>query len=225
MYRLMKRICGFLIALIALIVLSPIMLIIGLAVALDSKGGVFFKQQRIGKNGKIYSMLKFRTMIPGAQNMGTGVYSFADDPRVTRVGKFLRKTSLDELPQLINILKGDMALVGPRSPVYGHFPEYDTLNEAYRRRFTVLPGITGLAQGVGRNEFSWDEKVEYDNLYIDKVQKYGLLYDIKILFMTVGRVFSMNDVSETEENMQKNNAALGLQQDATPTEEKETANQ
>lgn len=225
MYRLMKRICGFLIALIALIVLSPIMLIIGLAVALDSKGGVFFKQQRIGKNGKIYSMLKFRTMIPGAQNMGTGVYSFADDPRVTRVGKFLRKTSLDELPQLINILKGDMALVGPRSPVYGHFPEYDTLNEAYRRRFTVLPGITGLAQVVGRNEFSWDEKVEYDNLYIDKVQKYGLLYDIKILFMTVGRVFSMNDVSETEENMQKNNAALGLQQDATPTEEKETANQ
>lgn len=224
MYRIAKRIIGFFIALIALILLSPVLLIIGAAVALDSKGGVFFRQQRIGKNGKAYCMYKFRTMVPGAQNMGTGVYSFADDPRITRVGKFLRKTSLDELPQLVNIIKGEMAFVGPRSPVVGHFPEYDTLNDAYRRRFSVVPGITGLAQVTGRNELSWDEKVHYDNIYIDKVQKYGLLYDIKILFLTVGRVFSMSDIAETEENMQKNNAALGLANKAAG-EEKEAVTQ
>ena len=220
MYRIIKRICGFVIALVALIVLSPVLLVIGLAVAMDSKGGVFFRQQRIGKDGKPYCMYKFRTMIPGAQNMGTGVYSFADDPRITRVGKFLRKTSLDELPQLVNILKGEMAFVGPRSPVVGHFPEYDTLNEAYRRRFSVVPGITGLAQVTGRNELAWDEKVYYDNIYIDKVQKYGLFYDIKILFLTVGRVFSMSDITETEENMQKNQAAFGTATEAA-VEEKE----
>lgn len=223
MYRIVKRICNLVIGAIALLVLFPLFCVIAIAIMLDSKGGVLFRQQRIGKNGKPYCMYKFRTMIPGAQNMGTGVYSFADDPRVTRVGRFLRKTSLDELPQLFNILKGDMALVGPRSPVVGHFPEYETLNDAYKRRFSVTPGITGLAQVVGRNDFSWDEKVEYDNLYIDKIQKYGLLYDIKILFLTFGRVFSMNDVSESEENMRKNNEALGLSNAALPElEEKET---
>ena len=136
--------------------------------------------------------------------MGTGVYSFEGDPRITRVGKFLRRTSVDELPQLFNVLRGDMAIVGPRSPVVGNFPDYDKLNEEFKRRFSVLPGITGLAQVVGRNDFSWDEKVKYDNIYIDKIQRYGLLYDIKIIFMTVIRVFSMSDVSEKPENMEKN---------------------
>ncbi|MBO5280721.1 MAG: sugar transferase, partial [Clostridia bacterium] len=172
MYFALRRIFDTMICAIALIVLSPILLIIALAVAIDSKGGVVFKQLRIGKNGKPYYMYKFRTMVPNAQNMGTGVYSFKDDPRITRVGRFLRKTSLDELLQLWNVVKGDMAIIGPRSPVVGHFPEYDTLNEAYKRRFSVLPGITGLAQVTGRNELLWDEKVKYDNIYIDKVKKY-----------------------------------------------------
>ena len=97
-----------------------------------------------------------------------------------------------------------MALVGPRSPVVGHFPDYETLSPEYQRRFSVLPGITGLAQVTGRNELLWDEKVKYDNIYIDKVKKYGLLYDIKILALTLVRVFSMSDVSEMPENMQKN---------------------
>lgn len=204
MYFFIRRIFDSLISLIALVVLSPILLIISIAIAIDSKGGVIFKQLRIGKNGKNYYMYKFRTMIPNAQNMGTGVYSFADDPRITRVGRFLRKTSLDELPQLWNVVKGDMALVGPRSPVVGHFPEYETLSDEYKRRFSVLPGITGLAQVTGRNELLWDEKVKYDNIYIDKVNKYGPLYDIKILFLTVLRVFSMKDVAESKENMEKN---------------------
>lgn len=208
MYFIVRRVVDTLLSLIALIILSPVLLIVAIAIKLDSKGEVIFKQLRIGKNGKAYNMYKFRTMVPNAQNMGTGVYSFANDPRITKVGRFLRKSSLDELPQLWNVVKGDMALVGPRSPVVGHFPEYDTLNAAYKRRFSVLPGITGLAQVVGRNEFTWDEKVKYDNIYIDKVKKYGPFYDIKILFLTVARVFSMSDVAETPENMKINNESL-----------------
>lgn len=208
MYFIVRRVVDTLLSLIALIILSPVLLIVAIAIKLDSKGEVIFKQLRIGKNGKAYNMYKFRTMVPNAQNMGTGVYSFANDPRITKVGRFLRKSSLDELPQLWNVVKGDMALVGPRSPVVGHFPEYDTLNATYKRRFSVLPGITGLAQVVGRNEFTWDEKVKYDNIYIDKVKKYGPFYDIKILFLTVARVFSMSDVAETPENMKINNESL-----------------
>ena len=208
MYFAVRRVVDTLISLLALIVLSPILLIIAIAVKLDSDGGVVFTQMRIGKGGKPYKMYKFRTMVPNAQNMGSGVYSFNADPRVTKVGKFLRKTSLDELLQLWNVVKGDMAIVGPRSPVVGHFPEYDTLSPDYKRRFDVLPGITGLAQVTGRNELLWDEKVKYDNIYIDNVKKYGMIYDIKIWFMTFKRVFSMNDIEETEENMEKSKAAL-----------------
>lgn len=203
-YFFIRRIIDTIIALIALVLLSPILLIVAIAICLESKGGAIFKQKRIGLNGKPYDMYKFRSMVKNAQNMGTGVYSFEGDPRITKVGHFIRRTSIDELPQLWNIVKGDMAFIGPRSPVVGHFPEWDTLNEAYKRRFSVPPGISGLAQCVGRNEFSWDEKVVWDNIYIDKVSKYYILYDIKMWFMTFTRVFSMSDVAEKQENMEKN---------------------
>lgn len=203
-YLFIRRIIDTIIALVAMIILSPVLLAVAIAVCVDSKGGAIFKQKRIGLNGKPYNMYKFRSMVTNAQNMGTGVYSFEGDPRITKVGRFIRRTSIDELPQLWNIVKGDMAFIGPRSPVVGHFPEWDTLNDAYKRRFTVLPGISGLAQCVGRNEFSWDEKVYWDNIYIDKVSKYYILYDIKMWFMTFARVFSMSDVAEKQENMEKN---------------------
>lgn len=209
MYLVVKRIIDTLIACVMLVILSPVLIIVAIAVKLDSKGPAIFKQERIGKDFKPYKMWKFRSMVVNAQNMGTGVYSFAGDPRITKVGRILRKTSLDELPQLWNIIKGDMAFVGPRSPVVGHFPCYEELNEDYRRRFTVLPGITGLAQVTGRNELPWDEKVKYDNIYIDNVKKYGILFDIKMWIMTFVRVLSMKDVEETQENMEKNRETMG----------------
>ena len=218
MYFFIRRIFDTLLSLIALVVLFPVLLVIAIAIRIDSTGPVVFKQLRIGKDGKPYKMYKFRTMVPNAQSMGTGVYSFKGDPRITRVGHFLRKTSLDELLQLWNVVKGDMAIIGPRSPVVGHFPEYETLSPDYKRRFSVLPGITGLAQVTGRNELLWDEKVKYDNIYIDKVKKYGPLFDIKILFLTVIRVFSMQDVSETQENMEKNEAMKNTQKAAKETD-------
>lgn len=208
MYFKVRRVIDTIIALLMLLVLSPLLLILALWVKLDSKGPAIFKQKRIGKDGIPYDMYKFRSMVQNAQNMGTGVFSFAGDSRITKAGVFLRKTSLDELPQLWNIVKGDMAFVGPRSPVFGHFPEYNDLKDEYKKRFSVLPGITGLAQCVGRNELPWDEKTALDNQYIDKVKKYGIIYDTKIWFMTFKRVFSMSNVEESAENMEKSKAAL-----------------
>lgn len=208
MYFRIRRVIDAVIAMLMLLILSPILLIVAVWIKFDSKGPVIFKQKRIGKDGKIYDMYKFRSMVQNAQNIGTGVFSFAGDPRITRAGAFLRKTSLDELPQLWNIVKGDMAFVGPRSPVVGHFPEYDELKDKYKKRFSVLPGITGLAQCVGRNDLTWAEKSEYDNIYIDKVKKYGPFYDIKLWFMTFIRVFSMSSIEESEENMEKSKEAL-----------------
>lgn len=208
MYFKVKRAIDTIIAILMLLVLSPLLLIIALWIKLDSKGPVIFKQKRIGKDGISYNMYKFRSMVQDAQSMGTGVFSFAGDPRITKAGAFLRKTSLDELPQLWNIVKGDMAFVGPRSPVVGHFPEYNDLKDEYKKRFSVLPGITGLAQCVGRNELPWDEKAVLDNQYIDNINKYGIIYDIKIWFMTFKRVFSMSSIEESVENMEKSKAAL-----------------
>ncbi len=204
MYFFIRRIIDTIIALLALLFLWPVFIVIAIIVKIDSPGPAFFRQKRIGKDFKTFDMLKFRSMVENAQQMGTGVYSFANDPRITKVGHILRKTSLDELPQLINIIKGEMSFVGPRAPVVGHFPEYDELSDSYKRRFTVLPGITGWAQVVGRNELSWDEKVFYDNMYIDNVSKYTVFTDIKIWILTFVRVFSMSGVEEKEINLKKN---------------------
>lgn len=194
-----KRFFDIFLSLVAIIILSPVMLIITVAIKLDSEGPALFKQERLTKNGRVFIMYKFRTMIENAEHMGTGLFNYANDFRVTRVGKFLRKSSLDELPQLFNIIKGDMSLVGPRPPVSYELGKYEDLSEEYKRRFTVLPGITGLAQVSGRNELSWDEKVKYDNKYIDLFYKYGVLIDIKIILLTIINVFKMKDIYEVKE--------------------------
>lgn len=195
-YLKVKRCIDCTLSSLALIILSPIFLGIALAVKLDSPGPVFFKQDRRTKDGKIFRMYKFRSMVVNAEHMGAGLFNYEGDPRVTRVGRFLRKTSLDELPQLLNVVRGEMALVGPRPCVSYELGDYETLNTRYKKRFQVLPGITGLAQVTGRNELPWDEKVNYDNLYIDQLATRGLWLDLEILFRTVGRVFAKSSIYE-----------------------------
>lgn len=182
-----------------LIVCLPIYFFIAIAIKINSAGCIFFKQNRLTRHGRIFTMYKFRTMIENAEHMGTGLFNYKNDFRVTKVGAFLRKSSLDELPQLINVLIGDMSLVGPRPPVTYELGNYDELNALYKKRFAMSAGITGLAQVSGRNELSWDEKIQYDNQYIDLFQKYGILIDLKIIFLTIVNIFRMKDIYETPE--------------------------
>jgi lipopolysaccharide/colanic/teichoic acid biosynthesis glycosyltransferase len=212
---IIKRCIDILASLIALIILSPIFLIIAFVVKLDSKGTALFRQERLTKDGKIFTIYKFRSMVENAEHMGTGLFNYENDFRVTRVGKFLRRSSLDELPQLFNILKGDMSIVGPRPPVTYELGNYEDLNDEYKRRFTVLPGITGLAQVSGRNELPWDEKVKFDNQYIDSFEKYGVLIDIKIIALTIINVFKMKDIYEVKDEISEDCTDAEIAQKAT----------
>ena len=184
-------------ALLALLI-SPLWFIVAFFIQADSEGPVFFRQKRRTKDGKIFNMLKFRTMVQNAESIGTGLFNYENDPRVTKVGAFLRKTSIDELPQLFNIIKGDMSVIGPRPCVTYELGDFDTLNKRYKKRFEMKAGLTGLAQVKGRNDISWDEKVGYDNQYIDDFRKYGILTDIKILFESVIKVFMKEDIYENK---------------------------
>ncbi|MEG1946370.1 MAG: sugar transferase [Lachnospiraceae bacterium] len=196
-----KRIFDVCISGIALIILSPLFLIVSIAVKLDSKGPILFKQERLGKKGMVFQMFKFRSMVINAEKTGTGLFNYANDPRVTRVGRILRNTSLDELPQLVNVFLGEMSLVGPRPPVTYELGDYKTLNRRYKKRFDMRPGITGLAQVSGRNENSWDEKVDLDNQYIELFQKKGVFFDFIILIKTIGRVFQSENIYEEKMDM------------------------
>lgn len=192
----LKRLMDIVLSSIALIVFIPLFLIISILIKLDSKGPIFFIQERRIKNGKIFKMYKFRSMCIGAEKLGTGLFNFKNDSRITRVGSFLRKSSLDELPQLFNVIKGDISLVGPRPCVTYELGDFETLNKKYKKRFEMLAGITGLAQVRGRNENSWEEKVQYDNEYIELFKKYGIFIDIKIIFETIIGVFKAEDICE-----------------------------
>lgn len=193
-----KRGFDFCASLAGCIVLIPVWIGVAIAIKLDSEGPVFFKQERRTKDGRVFKMLKFRSMITDAEHMGTGLFSYDNDPRITKVGRFLRKTSIDELPQLINVLKGDISLVGPRPCVKYELGDFDTLNKKYKKRFQVKGGITGLAQAKGRNENSWEEKVTLDNEYIDRFKKEGFLLDLKILWWTVEGVFKSKNINESK---------------------------
>lgn len=194
--KFLKRAFDIIACGIALIILFPVWLAVAVAIKCDSKGPVLFSQDRRTKDGRLFKMYKFRSMVTNAESMGAGLFNYENDPRVTKVGRFLRNTSLDELPQLWNVLKGDISLVGPRPCVSYELGDFDTLNKKYKKRFEVKGGITGLAQIKGRNENSWDEKVTYDNIYIDQFKKQGFWLDIKILFGTVLKVFKKQDIYE-----------------------------
>jgi len=188
MYKyFLKRLFDIIIALVGLIIAAIPMLFIALAVKIDSRGPVIFKQERIGRKGKVFKIYKFRSMCVGAEKTGSGVYSEKGDARVTKVGKFLRATSLDELPQFFNLLKGDMSLIGPRPPLTYHPWTYDKYTEHQRKMFDVRPGITGWAQVNGRKEVEWHKRIELNVWYVEHV---SLWLDIKIMFMTVFKVFT-----------------------------------
>lgn len=196
--NIIKRFLDIVISGSALIILLPIMLVISFLMKFDSKGPVFFLQERRTKNGKVFRMLKFRSMVVNAEHTGAGLFNYENDPRVTRVGRFLRNSSLDELPQLLNILLGDMAIVGPRPCVVYELGDFDTLNKRYKKRFIVKAGLTGLAQVKGRNNITWDEKVEFDNEYVDLFSRLGILIDLKIIIETVIKVFHKENIYEVK---------------------------
>jgi lipopolysaccharide/colanic/teichoic acid biosynthesis glycosyltransferase len=152
------------IAALALVVLSPFLLVAAIAIKLASRGPVFYRQRRIGKDGREFEMLKLRTMVQGSDPVGVGTVVTRDDPRVTRPGRFLRRTSLDEVPNLINVLRGEMAIVGPRPTIPAQVKDYTPFQN---RRHEVLPGITGWAQVQGRAGIPWEERIELDLDYVD----------------------------------------------------------
>ena len=178
--RALKRITDIVVSAVGLLVLSPLFLVVAAAIKLTSQGPVFFRQERVGKDGRIFRIFKFRTMIQNAVNHPLGYHTNGHDPRVTPVGRFLRQYSLDELPQFINILVGDMSLVGPRPTLAYQVEKYDDFQ---RRRLQVLPGVTGMAQVNGRNHLTWPQRIERDVWYVDH-WSYGL--DLSILWQTVG---------------------------------------
>jgi lipopolysaccharide/colanic/teichoic acid biosynthesis glycosyltransferase len=171
------------IAAVAIVALSPILLLIAVAIKLESRGPVFFFQDRVGRQGKVFRVVKFRSMVQDAQHRGLGMRVEAGDARITRVGRLLRRTSLDEIPQLINIARGDMSLVGPRPTLPEQVARY---NDRQRRRLEVRPGLTGWAQVNGRNALSWNERIEHDIWYVDH---WSLPLDLSIILRTPRAVF------------------------------------
>ena len=192
-YKFIKRFLDIMLALVGMIVLSPVFLIIALAIKLESKGPVFFKHTRIGKDGKIIKIYKFRSMVDNAENLIKSFtpeqmkeykenYKLSNDPRVTKVGKFIRKTSLDELPQLINILKGDLSIIGPRPVVAEELKRYGSNIEKF---LSVTPGLTGFWAANGRSCTSYEQRMQMELFYIDNL---SLKLDVKVFFKTIEAV-------------------------------------
>lgn len=190
-YSMIKRMIDFILALIMFIVLMPVMIIVAILIKATSKGPILFKQQRPGKNIKIFTVYKFRTMITTTQKNGE---LLTDMERMTSIGNILRKTSLDELPQLFNIIKGDMSFIGPRPLLVRYIPYY---TKQQMRRHEVTPGISGWAQVNGRNTINWSERFKLDVWYVDHI---SFNLDIKIFFMTIKKVFLRDGINTSKSN-------------------------
>lgn len=177
---------------ILIILISPILVFISIAIKIDSKGPIIFKQKRLGKNGKLFNMYKFRTMyidVPDLRNEDGSTFNSDNDPRVTKVGHILRKTSLDELPQAINILKGEMSFIGPRPDLPD---QYELYSEEDKKKLLVRPGVTGYAQANGRNNNSWAKRIDMDIFY---VEHYSLLLDLNIFVKTIYTVLKREGIN------------------------------
>ncbi|MEG0774123.1 sugar transferase [Clostridium sp.] len=186
---IIKRLFDFCFSLVMLLLLSPVFLIVSILVYTNLGSPIFFTQNRGGKDNKVFKMIKFRSMKNSTDKYGN---LLSDKERLTKFGRFLRSSSLDELPELINIIKGDMSLVGPRPLLEDYIPLY---NERQRKRHAILPGLTGWAQINGRNNLSWSEKFELDVWY---VENWSLLLDIKIFFLTIYKVFKREGIDQAE---------------------------
>lgn len=188
-YEIVKRVCDILVAVISLIVLLIPMLLVVAAIKIEDHGPVFFKQKRTGKNGKEFELIKFRSM-----SILNDVLDFESENNVTKVGKFIRKTSLDEIPQIINILKGEMSFIGPRPWIVEY---YNNFTDEQKRRVEVLPGMTGLAQAIGRNNLTILDKIKYDLEYVDN---FSLKMDLKVVFLTIKTVLTKEgaEISKSE---------------------------
>ena len=203
MYRnVIKRLLSIILATILVLLLWWVILLTAIAIKItDPDGPVLFRQRRIGMNGKVFLMYKFRSMKVNSEHTGSGVYSGKGDSRVTPIGKIIRKTSLDELPQLINILKGDMALIGPRAPLTYHPWPYEQYTEEQKKMFLVRPGITGWAQIHGRKTVEWHKRIRMNVWYAEHV---SFLLDLKIFFMTFYVLLFTKDNVNTEETLKTN---------------------
>lgn len=200
-----KRIFDVLISALMLIILSPLILVVILLIKIDSPGSAVFKQERIGRDGKVFVIYKFRSMKQNSEHTGSGVYSGKGDSRVTKLGKILRATSIDELPQLVNVIKGDMSFIGPRPPLTYHPWKWEEYSDEQKRMFEVRPGITGWAQVHGRRCVEWNERIKMNVWYVDHVTFW---LDVKILFMTVGKVFTSADNQNTGETVAKDTQTI-----------------
>lgn len=192
MYRKFgKRFFDIVLSTLGLLLVAIIFIPTAIAIYLEDRGPIFYNASRLGKNGKVFKMYKFRSMkvnAPDLRKADGSTYNGEDDPRLTKVGKFIRKTSIDEMPQLINVIKGDMSLIGPRPDLPEHIKEY-VGNES--RKLEVLPGITGYSQAYYRNSIEWKERIKHDIYYVDNL---SLIMDIKILFKTVITVLKKEGV-------------------------------
>ncbi len=186
--RFGKRLCDLVFAWGVLIATSPIMLVIAILIWLDNPGPVFYRQERIGRHGRPFRLWKFRSMVIGAEHKGAGALVEKQDARVTRVGRVIRKLSLDEIPQLFNVVAGDMSVVGPRPGLRYQFEQYD---DVQRGRLKVRPGVTGWAQINGRNSIDWGRRIELDLEYIERLS-FGL--DLRIMALTIPSVLKGGDM-------------------------------
>lgn len=198
LYSLVKRLLDVVLSMVGLIIFSPLMLITAIAIKLESPGPVIFKQERIGLNGRVFKIYKFRSMYVGAEK--GGVYETKGDPRVTRIGGIIRMTSIDELPQFVNILKGDMSIIGPRPPLTYHPWSYDEYSDEQKRMFRVRPGITGWAQVNGRKDVEWPRRIE---LNVEYVEKMSFAFDLMIFIKTIFKVIGMKDNINTGKTVRK----------------------
>jgi len=189
--KYLKTVMDFFVALLAVVILLPVFIAVYIAIKLDSSGPALFKQPRLGRNGKVFTMYKFRSMVTDQSKYKNDKKLYENDPRITKVGRFIRKTSLDELPQLFNIIKGEMSFIGPRPPVT-YFPKkYEEYNEFEKKRFNVKPGISGLAQVRCREIHDWDINIPID---VEYVENYSFLYDMKLFLVSFLSFFKHDNV-------------------------------